>query len=68
MVKIKIRKDLVQDGIEYIPTYEPNVFLSATQIDQAELVSCDDDGVVTIKLITGKTCMVDSIDLEYENE
>lgn len=68
MTRIKIRKDLVEDGVDYIPTYEPNVFLSTTQVEQAELVSCDDDGVVTIKLITGKTYMVDSIDLEYENE
>lgn len=68
MTRIKIRQDLVDDGVDYIPTYEPNVFLSTTQIEQAELVSCDDDGVVTIKLITGKTYMVDSIDLEYENE
>lgn len=68
MTRIKIRQDLVDEGVDYIPTYEPNVFLSTTQIEQAELVSCDDDGVVTIKLITGKTYMVDSIDLEYENE
>lgn len=67
MTRIKIRKDLVEEGVEYIPTYEPNELLSATQIEQAELVSCDDDGVVTIKLKTGKTCMVDSIDLDYES-
>ena len=68
MTRIKIRQDLVEEGVEYIPTYEPNVFLSSSQLNQAELISCDDDGVLTVKLITGKTCMVDSIDFEYENE
>jgi len=63
-----MRSDLVESGIEFLPTYEQNMFLSASQIENSKFISCDDDGVVTLQLFDGQTQLVDSIDLEYINE
>jgi len=65
---IRIRQELLDDGIEFIQSCESSSFFSAREIAQSKFISCDDSGIVTIELPNGDLTVVDSIDLEYVNE
>jgi len=64
---IQIRQDLVDEGVEFIQTYD-NRFLSQKEIQSSTYLSTTDDGIVSIELANGDLIQIDSVDVDFINE
>jgi hypothetical protein len=64
---IQIRQDLVDEGVEFIQTYD-NRFLSQKEIQSSTYLSTTDDGIVSIELANGDVIQIDSVDVDFINE
>jgi hypothetical protein len=64
---IQIRQDLIEEGIEFIQTYD-NMFISQKEIQSSTFLSCNDDGLVSLELTDGEIVHIDSIDIDFINE
>jgi|APCry1669192522_1035417.scaffolds.fasta_scaffold254226_1 hypothetical protein len=72
-MKVKMRQDLIDDGVQIGGFVAQHVWLTPEEISEASVISQDDvTGQVTLFIIrpydTKLVVKVDSIDLEFVNE